>query len=127
MHRIATLPGRSGSIHTLVKSRCMGRRALTGIGIMDDGHRDRHRRESVCEAESKAGGLAERAQAAREASPFLTAKQTAFYLCISTTTLKRMRRAGTGPRCSQPGRTWRYHIDDIEAWRRVHGTGGGND
>jgi len=27
-----------------------------------------------------------------------------------------MRQAGTGPRCRLHGRTWRYHIDDIECW-----------
>ncbi|PSJ42334.1 helix-turn-helix transcriptional regulator [Allosphingosinicella deserti] len=60
--------------------------------------------------------MASRAQAACEACPFLTAKQAAFHLGLSCWTLKRFRRAGTGPRCRLHGRTWRYHIDDIESW-----------
>jgi excisionase family DNA binding protein len=60
--------------------------------------------------------LAARAQLARQTHPFLTAKQAAFHLGLAYSTLKRMRQTGRGPRCRLHGRTWRYHIDDIEAW-----------
>lgn len=69
---------------------------------------------------------ARRAQAARDTCPFLTAKQTAFHLGLGYSTLKAMRAAGTGPRCRRHGRTWRYHIDDIEAWSRANMREGGN-
>ncbi|WP_070151933.1 helix-turn-helix transcriptional regulator [Sphingobium phenoxybenzoativorans] len=65
-----------------------------------------------------------RAQAAREGSPFLTAKQTAYHLGIAYTTLKDLRTRGTGPKCRKHGRTWRYHIDDIEAWSAGRSIGG---
>lgn len=67
---------------------------------------------------------AQRARAAREACPFLTAKQTAFHLGLAYSTLKTMRRTRSGPACRLHGRTWRYHIDDIEAWSRAHLRGG---
>lgn len=67
---------------------------------------------------------AARAKAARESCPFLTAKQTAFHLGIARSTLKAMRLAGKGPRCRRHGRTWRYHIDDIEAWSAANARGG---
>ncbi len=69
---------------------------------------------------------ARRARAARETCPFLTAKQTAFHLGLATSTLKTMRAAGTGPACRRHGRTWRYHIDDIEAWSKARMKGGNN-
>lgn len=67
---------------------------------------------------------ARRAQAARETCPFLTAKQAAFHLGLSCSTLKAMRAAGHGPRCRLHGRTWRYHIDDLEAWSQARARGG---
>lgn len=67
---------------------------------------------------------ADRAAAARRACPFLTAKQTAFHLGLAYSTLKAMRAAGKGPLCRLHGRTWRYHIDDIEAWSKAHSKGG---
>lgn len=60
--------------------------------------------------------LAERARAARATNPFLTAKQAAFHLGLAYSTLKAMRAAGKGPRCRLHGRTWRYHVEDLEAW-----------
>jgi len=66
---------------------------------------------------------ARRARHARETNPFLTAKQAAFHLGLAYSTLKAMRAAATGPRCRLHGRTWRYHIDDIEAWSNAR-TGG---
>jgi hypothetical protein len=69
---------------------------------------------------------AARAAAARRACPFLTAKQTAFHLGLAYSTLKAMRAAGKGPLCRLHGRTWRYHIDDIEAWSKAQAKGGGH-
>lgn len=60
--------------------------------------------------------LAIRAHAARTTNPFLTAKQAAFHLGLAYSTLKAMRASGRGPKCRLHGRTWRYHIDDIETW-----------
>ena len=70
---------------------------------------------------------AARAQAARTTNPFLTAKQAAFHLGLAYSTLKAMRARGTGPLCRLHGRTWRYHIDDIEAWSRGRAKGGDHD
>ena len=69
---------------------------------------------------------AARAQAARKTCPFLTIKQVAFHLGLSRDTLRRMRRAGLGPKCRMHGHAWRYHIDDIEAWSAAHAHGGGH-
>jgi len=68
---------------------------------------------------------ARRALQARDTNPFLTAKQAAFHLGLAYSTLKAMRAAGTGPRCRLHGRTWRYHIDDIETWSNSRVRGGG--
>lgn len=70
--------------------------------------------------------VARRAQVARETCPFLTAKQAAFHLGLAYSTLKAMRLKGTGPLCRLHGRTWRYHIDDIEAWSKARTRGGGH-
>ena len=67
---------------------------------------------------------AARAQAARNTCPFLTAKQAAYHLGLSPTALKEMRARGTGPLCRMHGRTWRYHIDDIESWSKARAKGG---
>jgi excisionase family DNA binding protein len=69
---------------------------------------------------------AARAAAARKACPFLTAKEAAFHLGLAYSTLKAMRSAGKGPVCRLHGRTWRYHIDDIEAWSKAQSRGGGH-
>ncbi|UIJ44776.1 helix-turn-helix domain-containing protein [Sphingomonas cannabina] len=63
----------------------------------------------------------DRAQRAREASPFLTTKQTAFYLGISPATLKALRARKAGPRARKHGRSLRFHIDDIDAWSAARG------
>lgn len=68
--------------------------------------------------------MATRAQAARVTCPFLTAKQAAFHLGLTTSTLKRLRQIGCGPRCRRHGRTWRYHIDDIQTWSMARARGG---
>jgi excisionase family DNA binding protein len=67
---------------------------------------------------------ATRVQVAREICPFLTAKQAAFYLGLSYSALRAMRAAGKGPRCRLHGRTWRYHVDDLESWSEAHAQGG---
>lgn len=69
---------------------------------------------------------AERAQHARKICPFLTAKQAAFHLGLAVGTLKKMRADGRGPLCRMHGRTWRYHIDDLEAWSAARTRGGRN-
>ena len=97
--RFATLPKESDPIQSPSFCRCM-EYALMDRNIMDE--------------------TAMRAQAARETCPFLTAKQAAFYLAVAYSTMKRLRRTGTGPKCRLHGRTWRYHIDDIEAWSGAH-------
>ncbi|MEW9856681.1 helix-turn-helix transcriptional regulator [Novosphingobium sp. M1R2S20] len=70
------------------------------------------------------GDMATRAAIARETCPFLTAKQAAFHLGLAYSTLKRLRQLGTGPRCRRHGRTWRYHIDDVEVWSTARAKGG---
>jgi len=74
--------------------------------------------------DDRAKDIAARAQGARETCPFLTAKQAAFHLGLAYSTLKRLRRTGKGPKCRLHGRTWRYHIDDIEAWSTARVCGG---
>ncbi|QGN54089.1 AlpA family transcriptional regulator [Novosphingobium sp. Gsoil 351] len=66
---------------------------------------------------------AHRAQAARQTCPFLTAKQTAFYLGIAPGTLKDLRLHAAGPRGRLHGGAWRYHINDIEAWSNARSRG----
>ena len=70
---------------------------------------------------------AKRAQAARATCPYLTSKQTAFHLGIADSTLRALRAAGRAPVGRRHGRTWRYHIDDIEAWSVERSSGGGHD
>lgn len=65
-----------------------------------------------------------RVNSAREASPFLTTKEAAFYLGLAVVTLKGMRRRDTGPKCRKHGRDWRYHIDELEAWSLANSAGG---
>lgn len=69
--------------------------------------------------------LAERARIARETCPYLTAKQAAFHLGIAANTLKRLRHQGRGPLCRLHGGSWRYHIDDLDAWSAARKSGEG--
>ncbi|WP_312844737.1 MULTISPECIES: helix-turn-helix transcriptional regulator [Sphingomonas] len=104
MHRFSTLPA-AARLGQLGATAAIGRTTpAPDPNIMDD-------------------DAAARAKAARESCPFLTAKQTAFHLGIARSTLKAMRLAGKGPRCRRHGRTWRYHIDDIEAWSAANARG----
>jgi len=68
--------------------------------------------------------IAERARRARATNPFLTAKQAAYHLGLAYSTLKAMRARNEGPRCRLHGRTWRYHIDDLELWSNARCRGG---
>ncbi len=68
--------------------------------------------------------VAERARAARTTNPFLTAKQAAFHLGLAYSTLKAMRAGNKGPRCRLHGRTWRYHVADLESWSSARQAGG---
>jgi len=70
--------------------------------------------------------VSERAQTARKICPFLTAKQAAYHLGLAVITLRKMRAAGRGPRCRRHGRTWRYHIDDLEDWSTARARGEGH-
>ena len=57
-----------------------------------------------------------RASKARQGSPFLSTKEAAFYLGLSSRTLEKMRLCGHGPRFRKHGRYVRYHIDDLDGW-----------
>jgi type IV secretory pathway VirB9-like protein len=67
---------------------------------------------------------ARRAQTARRTCPYLTTKQAAYHLNLAISTLRDMRRRNCGPRCRRHGATWRYHIDDLDAWSLAHARGG---
>ena len=69
--------------------------------------------------------LAARVKIARETCPYLTAKQAAFHLGIGAATLKRLRLQGRGPLGRLHGGSWRYHIDDLDAWSVARKSGGG--
>ena len=71
--------------------------------------------------------IATRAQAARSTCPYLTSKQAAYHLGIAYSTLRALRRTGRAPVGRRHGRTWRYHIDDIEAWSKARSGGGCHD
>jgi excisionase family DNA binding protein len=66
--------------------------------------------------DADARDLIERARIARATCPYLTAKQAAFHLGIAANTLKRLRHQGRGPFCRMHGGSWRYHVDDLDAW-----------
>ena len=59
---------------------------------------------------------AARAARAKQASPFLSTAQAAFYVGLSRRTLEKMRVTGDGPFYRKHGRYVRYHIDDLNAW-----------
>ncbi len=64
-----------------------------------------------------------RASQARKGSPFLTAKQAAFFLGLQVKTLTNMRWKGKGPAYRRHGGQVRYHISDLEQWSRDNGRG----
>lgn len=61
-----------------------------------------------------------RANRAKRGSPFLNTDQAAFYLKISGRSLKRLRRAGTGPIFRRHSGLVQYHIDDLDSWSQEH-------
>jgi hypothetical protein len=61
-----------------------------------------------------------RATRARKGSPFLTAKQAAFFLGLQVKTLTNMRWRGNGPPFRRHGGQVRYHIDELEQWSRTN-------
>ena len=61
----------------------------------------------------------DRADAARRGSPYLNARQAAFYLKMSPRSLQRLRVGGEGPVVRRHARMVLYHIDDLEAWSRT--------
>lgn len=60
----------------------------------------------------------DRAEAARRGSPYLNARQAAFYLKMSARSLQRLRVKGEGPRVRRHARMVLYHVDDLAAWSR---------
>lgn len=68
-----------------------------------------------------------RAGKARKGSPFLNAKQAAYYLGLQPKTLANMRWQGAGPPYRRHGGHIRYHIDELEQWSRENGRKGGGD
>lgn len=68
-----------------------------------------------------------RASKARKGSPFLTAKQTAYFLGLQVKTLTNMRWKGKGPPYRRHGGQVRYHIADLEQWSRENGRRGKRD
>lgn len=65
-----------------------------------------------------------RASQARKGSPFLTAKQAAYFLGLQVKTLTNMRWKGKGPPYRRHGGQVRYHIDELEQWSRENGRKG---
>ena len=61
----------------------------------------------------------DRAGVARRGSPYLTARQAAFFLRMSPRSLQRLRAAGEGPFVRVHIRMVLYHIDDLESWSRT--------
>lgn len=68
-----------------------------------------------------------RANRARKGSPFLTAKQAAYFLGLQAKTLRNMRWRKEGPPFRRHGGQVRYHIDDLEQWSRQNGREGKRD
>ena len=62
-----------------------------------------------------------RAACARKGSPYLTPEQAAFYLGVSTRTLRRGREKGDGPAFRRHSQYLHYHIDDLDAWSKARG------
>ena len=60
----------------------------------------------------------DRADVARHGSPYLNARQAAFFLKMSPRSLQRLRASGKGPTVRRHARMVLYHIDDLEAWSR---------
>lgn len=61
----------------------------------------------------------DRAALAKRGSPYLNARQAAFFLKMSPRTLQRLRCRGEGPLVRRHARMVLYHVDDLEAWSRT--------
>ena len=61
----------------------------------------------------------DRADAARRGSPYLNARQAAFFLKMSPRTLQRLRAKGDGPTVRRHARMVLYHVADLEAWSKT--------
>jgi hypothetical protein len=61
----------------------------------------------------------DRADAARRGSPYLNARQAAFFLKMSPRSLQRLRAKGEGPTVRRHARMVLYHIDDLQIWSRA--------
>jgi hypothetical protein len=61
----------------------------------------------------------DRADAARRGSPYLNARQAAFFLKMSPRSLQRLRAKGEGPTVRRHARMVLYHIDDLATWSRA--------
>ena len=64
-----------------------------------------------------------RAAKAKKGSPFLSTEQAAFYLGLSPRRLQQMRAAACGPTFRRHSRFVRYHINDLDAWSEMSGSG----
>lgn len=64
-----------------------------------------------------------RAAKAKKGSPFLSTEQAAFYLGLSPRRMQQMRAAASGPAFRRHSRFVRYHIDDLDAWSEMSGSG----
>ncbi|WP_070157818.1 helix-turn-helix domain-containing protein [Sphingobium phenoxybenzoativorans] len=60
----------------------------------------------------------DRAEQARNRSPYLTVWETCQYLKISERALKRFRILGTGPKYQRHAKLILYHVDDVIAWAK---------
>jgi len=81
-----------------------------------------HARQPTAEGDCARGNESLNVPNVLPRSPFLSTKQAALYLCLSSQTLDKMRVMATGPRYRKHGRYVRYHIDELNAWseRRGH-------
>jgi DNA-binding transcriptional MerR regulator len=61
----------------------------------------------------------ERAEQARQKSPYLTVWETCTYLKISERALRNYRRRGTGPKFQRNAKLILYHVDDVIAWAKA--------
>jgi len=65
----------------------------------------------------------QRAEHAKQGSPYLTTTQTAHFLGVSVYYLVKLRRRGKGPVYRRHSRWVQYHIDDVTAWSAAQAIG----
>lgn len=66
----------------------------------------------------------ERAQRARQGTPFLSTGQAAAWLGLSLRNLQRLRTSGKGPLFRFHSSRIQYHIDDLESWSQARSARG---